>query len=71
MRCHLVEKRLPQTLFPPRSESLERECASLSATIGEVLAQFDVGIVAAEEAVAVVHAMRDVEKIAIGEEQRR
>ncbi|MGD0762556.1 MAG: hypothetical protein ABR929_05070 [Roseiarcus sp.] len=71
MRCRLVEKRLPQTLFPPRSESLESEFASLSATIDEVLEQFDVGIVAAEEALAVVHAMRNVEKIAIGEAQRR
>ena len=70
MRYRLVEKRLPQTLFPPRSESLESEFASLSTKIDEVLKQFDVRIVAAEEAVAVVHAMRNVEKIAIREAQR-
>ncbi len=64
MRYRLVEKRLPQMLFPPRSESLESEFASLSTKIDEVLKQFDVRIVAAEEAVAVVQAMRNVEKIA-------
>jgi hypothetical protein len=71
MRFHLVEKRLRQTLFPHRSESLESEFASLSATIDEVLEQFDVGIVAAEKALAVVLAMRNVETIAIGEARRR
>jgi len=71
MRYHLDENRLPQTLFPLRSESLESEFASLSTKIDEVLKQFDVRIVAAEEAVAVVQAMRNVEKIAIGEAQRR
>ncbi len=66
MRYRLDEKRLPQTLFPPRSESLESEFASLLAKIDAVRKQFDVRIVAAEEAVAVVQAMRNVEKIAIG-----
>jgi hypothetical protein len=66
MRYRLDEERLPQMLFPPRSESLESEIASLSAKTAEVLKQFDVRIVAAEEAVAVVQAMRNVEKIAIG-----
>jgi hypothetical protein len=66
MRYRLGEERLPQMLFPPRSESLESEFASLSAKTAEVLKQFDVRIVAAEEAVAVVQAMLNVEKIAIG-----
>ena len=69
MRYRLDEKRLPQTLFPPRSEPLESEFASLSAKTAEVLKQFDVWIVAAEEAVTIVRAMRNVEKIAIGEAQ--
>ena len=70
MRYRLDENRLPQTLFPPLSESLESEFASLSAKTAEVLRQFDVRIVAAEEAVTVAHAMRNVEKIAICEAQR-
>ncbi len=70
MRYRLDEKRLPQTLFPSLSESLESEFASLSAGISEVLEQLDVRIVAAEEALAVVHAMRIVEKIAVCEAQR-
>lgn len=70
MRYRLDEKRLPQTLFPSHSESLESEFASLVAKIDEVLEQLDVRIVAAEQAVAVVHAMRNVEKIAVCEEWR-
>ena len=70
MRYRLDEKRLPQTLFPSHSESLESEFASLVAKIDEVLEQLDVRIVAAEQAVAVVHAMRNVEKIAVFETQR-
>jgi hypothetical protein len=70
MRYHLDDKQLPQMAFPPLSESLEREFASLAAKIDEILEQFDVRIVAAEEALAVVHAMRDVEKIAVCEAQR-
>jgi hypothetical protein len=70
MRYRLDEKRLPPTLFPPVSESLESEFARVSATIDEVLEQLDVRIVAAEEALAVVRAMRDVEKIAICEARR-
>jgi predicted DNA-binding protein (UPF0251 family) len=71
MRYRLDEKRFPQTPFLPRSESLESEFASLSAKTAEVLRQFDVRIVAAEEALAVMQAMRNVEKIAIGEARRR
>jgi hypothetical protein len=71
MRYRLDENRLPQTLFPPISESLESEFESLLAKIDEVRKQFDVRIVAAEEALAVVHAMRNVEKNAIREAQRR
>ena len=48
--------------FPPLSESLEREFANLSAKIDVILEQFGVRIVAAEEAVATVHAMCDVEE---------
>jgi hypothetical protein len=69
VRHRLDEKRLPQTLFPSHSESLESEFAGLAAKIGEVLVQFDVRIVAAEEALAVVRAMRNVEKIAVCEAQ--
>jgi hypothetical protein len=57
--------------FLPLSESLEREFANLAAKIDEILGQFDVRIVAAEEAAAAVHAMRDVEKIADCEAQHR
>ena len=67
MRYRLDEKRLPQTRFRSLSESLESEFAGLSAKIDEVLEQFDMRIVAAEKALTVVHAMRDVEKIAIRE----
>jgi hypothetical protein len=65
MRYRLDEKRLPPTLFPSPSPSLQREFASLSAGIGEILEQIDVRIVAAEEAVTIVRAMRDVDKTAI------
>ncbi len=70
MRYRLDETQLPLTLFPPLSESLESEFADLAAKIDEVLEQLDVRIVAAEEALAVVHAMREVEKIAVCEAQR-
>ena len=70
MRYRLDEKRLPQMLFPSHSESPESEFAGLAAKIDEILEQFDVRIVAAEEALAVVHAMRNVEKIAVCEAQR-
>ena len=64
-----------KTDFPRRcsrliSESLESEFESLLAKIDEVRKQFDVRIVAAEEALTVVHAMRNVEKIAIREARR-
>ena len=70
MRYRLDENRLPQTLFPPISESLESEFESLLAKIDEVRKQFDVRIVAAEEALAVVHAMGNVAKNANRETQR-
>ena len=62
LRDRLDEKQLPQMAFPPLSESLEREFANLSAKIDVILEQFGVRIVAAEEAVATVHAMCDVEE---------
>jgi hypothetical protein len=71
MRYRLDEQRLPRTLFPPLSESLESEFAGLSAKIAEVLRQFDVRIVAAEKALVAVQAMRNVETIAIDEARRR
>jgi hypothetical protein len=70
MRYRLDETRLPPTLFPSHSESLESGFAGLAAGIGEILEQFDVRIVAAEEALAVVHAIGNVEKIAVCETQR-
>jgi hypothetical protein len=70
MRYSLDENRLPQTPFPPISESLESEFESLLAKIDEVRKQFDVRIVAAEDALTVVHAMRNVEEIANREAQR-
>jgi hypothetical protein len=54
MRYRLDEERLPQRPFPSPSGSLEREFASVSAKIGEVIEQLDVPIVATEEALAVV-----------------
>ncbi len=70
MRYRLDETRLPPTLFPSHSESLEGEFAGLAAKLDEVLEQLDVRIVATEGALAVVHAMRNVEKIAVCEAQR-
>ena len=70
VRYRLDEKRLPQTPFPPLSESLESEFAALAARIDEVLEQFAVRTVAAREAPAVVHEMRNVEKIAVCAAQR-
>jgi hypothetical protein len=67
MRNSLDEERLPQTPFPPISESLASEFESLLAKIDAVRKQFDVRIVAAEEALTVVHAVRSVEKNAIRE----
>jgi hypothetical protein len=70
MRCRLDENRLPQMPFPPMSDSLEREFDSLLARIDEVRRQFDVGIAAAEEALSAVRAMRNVERVAIGDAPR-
>jgi hypothetical protein len=65
MRYRLDEKRLPPTLFSSPSETLENDFAQLSAKIDDVLEQFDKRIVAAEEALAAVHAMRGVGTSAI------
>jgi len=54
MRYRRGERRLFQPPFPSPSESLEREFASVSARIGEVIEQLDGPIVATEEALAVV-----------------
>ena len=70
MRYGVDEKRLPPTLFASPSEPLEDQFAGLSAGIDERLAQFDMRIVAAEEALAVEQSMRNVEKIAIRAAQR-
>ncbi len=70
MRYSLDENRLRPTLFPPISESLESEFESLLAKIDKVRKQFDVPIVAAEEALTVVHAKRNVAKNADRETQR-
>ncbi len=70
MRYRRDDKRLPPTLSPSLSETPESEFAGLAAKIDEILEQFDVRIVAAEEALAVVRAMRSVEKIAVCEAQR-
>jgi hypothetical protein len=70
MRYQLDDARLSPTRFPPLSRSLESEFAGLAARIGEVLEQFDARIAAVEGALAVVHAMRNVEKIAVFETQR-
>ena len=56
--------------YPAISESLEREFASLAAKLVEIREQFAAPIVAAEEAVAAVHGMRDVETVADCEAQR-
>ena len=54
MRYRRDEKRLPQPQFLSPSGSLEREFASVSARIGEVIEQLDAPIAATEEALAVV-----------------
>ena len=64
MRRRLNEKRFPQMVFPLHTEPLDREFAGLAAKIDRILDQLDVQIVAAEEAAAVIHAIRDVEKTA-------
>ena len=56
--------------YPAISESLEREFASLAAKLVEIREQFAAPIVAAEEAVAAVDAMRGVETVADCEAQR-
>ena len=70
MRYRLDEKQLPPKLFPSLSESAESEFASLVAKIHEDLEKLDVQIVAVEEVLALVRAMRDSAKIAICEAQR-
>ncbi len=70
VRYRFDEKQFHQMLFPPHSESLESAFARLAVKIDEIFEQFDVRIVAAEEVLAVVHAMRDVEKIAAHEAKR-
>jgi len=70
MRYRLDEKRLPSALLGSSSESLEGQFGRLSVGIDELIAQFDRRIVAAEEAVAAVQAMRDAEKITICAAQR-
>jgi hypothetical protein len=69
MSYRLDEERLPQTLFPPISESLESEFENLLAKIDDVRRQFDVRVVAAEEAHTVAQTMRNDESIAIREAQ--
>jgi hypothetical protein len=69
MRYRLDEDRPPQMPFAPISESRESEFESLLAKLDEVRKQFEVRIVAAEEARTVVHAMRNDGKIAIRETQ--
>jgi hypothetical protein len=54
MRYRLDEKQLLRWGRPSPSGSLEREFASVSTKIGEVIVQLDVPIIAAEEALAVV-----------------
>ena len=70
MRYRVDKKRLPPTLFVSPSEFLEGQFAGISAGAEELLAQFDMRIVAAEETLAVVEAIRDVEKIATCVAQR-
>ena len=67
MRDHLDEKQLPLKLFPSLLESSENEFASLVAKIHQDLEKLDVQIVAVEEVLAVVRAMRDSADIAICE----
>ena len=70
MRYCVDKKRLPPTLFVSPSEFLEGQFAGISAGAEELLAQFDMRIVAAEEALAVVQSTRNAEKIAIRATQR-
>ncbi|MGA2495066.1 MAG: hypothetical protein ABSF67_19360 [Roseiarcus sp.] len=65
MRYRFDEKRLPSAVFASPSESLEGQFGGLSAGIDELPAQFGMRIVAAEEALAVVQATRNLERIAI------
>ena len=70
MRFRLDEKQLFPGLSPFLSDPLGSEFASLSAKIRETLEKLDGLIIATEEALAAVEAMRDVEKTANGEAQR-
>jgi hypothetical protein len=70
MRYCLDENQLPPMPFPPTSDSLEQEFDSLLAKIEEVRKQFDEQIVAAEAALAAVHAMRNDPKIELRQAPR-
>ena len=70
VRRRLNEKQFPQMVFPLHTEPLDREFAGLAAKIDKILDQLDVQIVAAEDASAVIHAIRDVGKIAACPAQR-
>jgi hypothetical protein len=65
MRYRLDESHFPEMPLPPRSDSLEKEFDRLLAKIDEVRKQFDVGIVAAEEARTAVHAMRNDKRVTV------
>jgi hypothetical protein len=70
MRYRLDEKQVPPKLFPSLPESPENEFASLVTRIHEDLEKLDLEIVAVEEVLAVVRAMRDSAKPAICQPQR-
>jgi len=70
MRYRLDEKQVPPKLFPSLPESPENEFASLVTRIHEDLEKLDLEIVAVEEVLAVVRAMRDPAKTAICDPQR-
>ena len=70
VRFRLDEKQLPPKLSPSLSETLESDFASLAVKFHEYLEQLDRQIIAEEEALAAVQAMRDVETNDIGETER-
>jgi hypothetical protein len=70
MRHHLEDNRLPETTFPPTSDSLESEFESLLARIDEIRKQIGEWAVAAEEAATGAQTMRNDENIAVREARR-
>jgi len=70
LSCAIASTRTTSPTLFASPQRPEREVRWLSAGVDALLAQFEMRIVAAEETLAVVEAIRDVEKIATCVAQR-